>query len=152
NRFKAISLKSIKDNAYYYEALHDSILAGKLEEIGYTVARTGKGWELAALNDRGLIDKSSRRTVEIDKLAKELGISDPKEKEKLGQKTRNRKHQNLTPAELVEAWKSRLTPEEFSAIKSAYRRDNPPSVKKVTVGEALDYAEGKEFQRQSIAD
>lgn len=150
DKFKAINLKSIKDNSYYFEALYDSILAKKLEEIGYPVERTAKGWELEALNDRGLIDKFSRRTLEIEKLAKELGITDPKEKEKLGAKTRNHKNKKLTPDELVEAWKSRLTPDEFSTIQSAYRRENPPSRKRVTAEEALDFSEGKHFQRDSV--
>ncbi len=149
-KFKAINLKSIKDNAYFLEARHDSILARKLDEIGYPIARTAKGWELAALNDRRLIDKFSRRTLEIDKLAAELGITDPKEKEKLGAKTRNHKTQKLSPAELVKVWKSRLTAEESDAIQKAYRRENPPSKEKVTVSDALDFAEGKCFQRESV--
>ncbi|MFD0894713.1 relaxase domain-containing protein [Luteolibacter ambystomatis] len=153
DRFKAAKIREIKDNGFFYEALYDSILTQKLEKIGYPVERTAKGWELAWLNDPSLLKKFSRRTDEIEKLAKQLGITDPKEKDKLGAKTRNRKKNGLSESDLVEAWKSRMNGAEQAALDQAYRRQlRPPSAPRTTVGEALDFAEAKLFQRESVVD
>lgn len=151
DRFKAAKIREIKDNAFFYEALYDSILTRKLEKIGYPVERTAKGWELAWLNDPVLLKKFSRRTDAIEKLAKQLGITDPKEKDKLGAKTRNRKKNGLSEADLVEAWKARMNGAELAMLDQAHRRQLPlPLAPRTTVGEALDFAEAKLFQRDSV--
>jgi len=45
----------------------------------YGIERTRQGWELKGI-PRAVIDKFSRRTAQIERLAQEKGITDPKEK------------------------------------------------------------------------
>src|ERR1700722_10857289 len=85
-RAKAAQFRDLKRDAPYYEALCHSRLARRMMELGLPVERTRKGWEIAGLSK--LCGKFSRRTAVIEKLAKELGIVDAKEKEELGAKTR----------------------------------------------------------------
>ena len=67
-----------------------SRFAHRLADLGLPIERTKKGWELAGV-DKGLIDKFSRRTAQIEEKAREMGIDDPEAKAELGAKTRERK-------------------------------------------------------------
>jgi conjugative relaxase-like TrwC/TraI family protein len=148
-RFKAAKIREIKDNAYYYEALFDSLLSQKLGSLGLATERTAKGWELSGLNAKSLLEKFSRRTAEIEKASLELGITDARDKDKLGAKTRNRKNSQLTEAELVKAWTARLTPDELTAVHRTAKRAVSTAAK-VTVDQALDFAQAKCFERESV--
>jgi conjugative relaxase-like TrwC/TraI family protein len=150
DRFKAAKIREIKDNGFYYEALHDSILARKLRELGYRITRTAKGWEIAGLENSPMLLKFSRRTEEIEKLAKELGTIDPKEKDRLGAKTRNRKKNSLSKDELVKQWKSRLTPEERNQVLGVFKRDRAHGSQSVTPSQAVEFALAKCFERESV--
>lgn len=150
DRIKAAKIREIKENGYYYEALFDSLLTSKLEAIGLPVERTGKGWEIAALNDPLLLKAFSRRTDEVEKLAKELGISDPKLKDQLGATTRNKKQNKWSREELVEKWRARMSPEQLALVEGAIGRKLAPARAHVTASEALAFAEAKCFERNCV--
>ena len=61
-----------------------------------TSSETRRGWEVAGVG-KDIIDRFSRRTELIEKLAEEEGITSDAEKDKLGARTREGKAKNLTP-------------------------------------------------------
>ena len=114
-KWKAGEFGTIKKDAAYFEAYFHAAFSSKLDEMGYGIERTDKGWELAGI-DRGTIEKFSNRTLEVEAVANEKGITDAKTKDGLGAKTRNRKTENLGFDEIQEAWNNRLTDQEKAAI------------------------------------
>lgn len=113
-RWKAGHFGDRKRDAPYYEAAFHSRLAERMVELGYNVEGRGKFWEVEGV-PRSVIDKFSQRTNQIEALAKERGISDPEEKDKLGAFSREKKV-NRRMAEFSGEWSSRLTPEERAAL------------------------------------
>ncbi|RZJ98878.1 MAG: conjugative relaxase, partial [Flavobacterium sp.] len=73
--WKAAQFGQVKKDAPYYEAVFHSSLADKLSNIGYDIERTKNGFEIKGI-DRNTIDKFSRRTEEIEHVAKENNITD----------------------------------------------------------------------------
>ena len=69
-RWKAGQLGNIKADAPFYEAAFNARLADKLLATGYGIRRTDRDFELASVN-RELIEKFSKRTRQIEQLARE---------------------------------------------------------------------------------
>jgi len=150
-RWKALKIHDIKKQAPYFQAVFNSKLAAKTEQLGYSVVRTSKSWEIAALNNAPLLQKYSRRTAEIERIAQEKGITNAKAKDALGAKTRAGKRKGLSGEELHKEWDSRLTAEERQMLhraSSKQRLDSPTL--RVTPAASLDFAEAKLFQRNSV--
>ena len=61
--------------------------------------------------------KFSRRTTEIEQLAKDEGITSPEEKARLGARTRNTKAGHESLATLQNAWRARLDPDEATQFE-----------------------------------
>lgn len=120
-RWKAGQFAGIKRDAPFFEAVFHSRLARRLEELGLAVERTKQGWDLCGVPSSA-ITKFSRRTRQIEELAKELGITDPDAKGELGAKTREKKQKNLRFDELQEQWKARMSAEELTAMQSVRAR------------------------------
>ena len=146
-RWKAANYRDIKADAPYSEAFFHSRLTAKLVELGYGIERTRLGWEIAGI-PRTLIEKFSRRTAEIDRLAAKKGISDPKAKDALGASTREGKRKGLTRADLLAAWNARMTPEEKALIAKV--RDTGAKTECITAKMALDEACEKLFAKNSV--
>ena len=147
HRWKAGFFRDLKRDAPYWEAAFHARVAGKLVEAGYGIRRTERDFELASVS-RETIDKFSRRTAEIEELArKNLRLLEPRAnalvaqrgipfgeafaivKAELGAKTREAKDKGKldTNARLAH-WESLLTPEERrtlspEAVKAAQSRD-----------------------------
>src|SRR5262249_35418614 len=85
--WKAIEIGRIKSEGNYWGALAYARLAEKLENLGYRTRRTKIGLELEGISD-ALVKKFSRRTQEIEALAKQLGITNDAQKSKLGATSR----------------------------------------------------------------
>ncbi len=149
-RWKAAEFGAIKKEAHYAEGAFHARLSASMAAMGYTILRKKGGWEIGGM-PQGALDKFSRRTAEIEAKAAELGITDPKAKDALGAATRKGKRHDLTFPELLAIWGARLTAEEKAAISKACfeRKDQGPA--KITAKAALDYAEAKLFERQSVA-
>lgn len=115
NRFKAADFGQIKENAPYYEALFQSKFADKIQALGFDVERSKNGFEIKGI-DRSTIEKFSRRTDAIEKIATEKGLTTDKEKDGLGALTRESKRKGLSPSEQREEWFNRLSDSEKNGI------------------------------------
>ena len=71
--WKAGQFRELNRDAPYFEAVFHSRLTHRLADLGLPIQRTAKGWELAGVG-KGLIDKFSRRTAQIEEKAREKGI------------------------------------------------------------------------------
>jgi len=150
--WKAGQFRELKRDAPYFEAVFHSRLAHRLSELGLPIERSKHGWELSGVG-KGLIEKFSRRTAEIEDKAREMGIEDAGAKAELGAKTRSRKQKELSFPELQNAWRSRMTEQELSALESLEHRiggDAEPSDGNASA-RAIDHAIGHVFERQSVA-
>lgn len=152
-RFKAGQFAGVKRDGAYFEAVFHTMLAERVARLGLDVERTKTGWEISGFT-RSTIDKFSRRTALVEQLAKEQGITDPRVKDGLGARSREKKAQGQSFDDLVAAWTSRLTPDEvvpivtgqrhLQAAKDAFDDDH------VLAGEACARAIGHAFERASV--
>jgi conjugative relaxase-like TrwC/TraI family protein len=159
SKWKAGEFGTIKKDASYFEAHFHSAFSSKLEELGYGIERTRKGWEIAGIG-RETIDKFSNRTHEIEDAAEAKGITSAKGKDELGARTRSKKNSELTLGELREKWSARLSKEESSAIFSAKKNENKTidrtstkqeEIERQEAVKAVDLALEHTFERKSVA-
>ncbi len=113
--WKAGQFAGLKKDGPWFEARFHSRMARGMMELGLPVERTRSGWEIQGLSASTLA-KFSRRTALIEKEAADKGITDAKEKEQLGAKTREHKQKNLTMDELRAIWKSHLSDAELNDL------------------------------------
>ena len=69
-RWKAGQFMNLKADAPFFEAAFNARLADKLLAEGYGIRRTERDFELASVS-REIIEKFSKRTLEIERLCKE---------------------------------------------------------------------------------
>lgn len=123
----------------YYRAVFYSLLADKLEKLGYVIDRRGgTDWEIAGL-PQPMIDKLSKRTAQIEAVAERRGITDEARKAELGAETRGKKQKEWTLPELRREWLAQLTDDERDALARVYGREVAEGVE-VTPAAAVDYA------------
>ena len=70
NRWKAVQFGNIKSDGPWYEAVFHARLAEKLEAAGLGIRRTDRNFELASVS-RELVEKFSKRTMQIERLARD---------------------------------------------------------------------------------
>ena len=117
NRFKAAQFRELKRDARFFEARMHARLAKSLrEELGYSIHRDGRHWDIAGI-PQATKKKFSTRTNEIESLAEEQGLN-AQEKTELGAKTRNSKVNHESFAELQQSWRNRLSAEESNLFES----------------------------------
>ncbi|MEQ9264179.1 MAG: MobF family relaxase [Balneolaceae bacterium] len=141
DKFLALEMGNIYRLAPYYQAIYHSYLSNRLNKIGYRVERTKDAYEIVGVS-RSLIERFSNRRLEIQAIAKELGITDQKELARLSTLTRNSKGKAVDSKELLGLWKDRMSKEEFeglSQIKKKYRNDVEPISAKDAVQRSLDH-------------
>lgn len=149
--FKAGQFREIKRDAPYFEAMFHSRFAERLTELGLPIERRGKGWELAGVG-KPLIDKFSRRTAQIEEMAREKGIENVGAKAELGAKTRERKQKNMSMAELGQVWRERMSGQELHALATLERKlggDAEPADEGAAV-RAVEFAIDHVFARKSV--
>lgn len=151
NRYEAVETFTAHSNAPYIQAVYNSVLSYELEKAGYQIERRVDGFFEVAGIPRDVIERFSSRTLEIEKIAKEKGITG-KAKGELGAKTRSNKSSlTLTEEQLYEEWKSRLTLEEFQNLLSlkgkSFAKPAPISAK-----EAIDRSLEHFLERNSVAN
>lgn len=151
NRIKAAHFRDIKRDMPYYEAAFYSRLSWRLGELGYGIERDGKKWEIAGVPE-SVRQKFSRRTTAIEKLAKKLGITDPKQKAELGAKTRSRKTKRTKVEEMRREWLDRMTPDERKTVEKVVRQTRNPAKQdeRAAASDALDQAIAHRFERESV--
>lgn len=149
--WKAGQFRNIKLKAPYYEAIFMTLLSGKLAELGYATRPVGRAFEIVGVPD-AVSRQFSKRTRRIEKTAAELGITDDKDKDKLGAMTRKVKKSLLPMNELRRLWKEAL-PEEYREAMDRFVirptvaiQPADPSV----LREALDRSILHNFDRASV--
>lgn len=145
-KLKAAEIGQIKHDAPFYEAVYHNRLAANLKTLGYGIERKGKAFEIAGVS-RELIEKFSRRTQYIEKVAGKLGIEKPESKAKLGATTRLGKAKELAD-DLNGYYVSRLTAQEKQQLATLEGRPSRETTPEAAVG----YALGHEFERRSVVD
>ncbi|WP_158633326.1 MobF family relaxase [Tautonia sociabilis] len=148
--WKAGQFRGIKRDAPYFQAVFHSHLADLLAGEGYGIRRTAKGWEVEGVSDR-VIGLFSRRRDVIEKAAREEGITDDAQKDRLGAKTRERKATHLTGDQLRAEWRSRLAPDDLHAVARIRQRAiaSPRIRDDRAAEEAMRFAIGHCFERRS---
>ena len=109
--WKAGQFGKIKQDGYYWQAVQQSRFARELQNLGYNTRRTKDAFEISGVPEATL-KKFSRRSAVIDKVAEELGITDPERKAKLAATTREAKDNSIPYPDLVERWTDALQPAE----------------------------------------
>jgi conjugative relaxase-like TrwC/TraI family protein len=101
HRWKAGPFRELKRDAPYFQAAFRVRLANRLQDLGFGVERKRDDFEIAGI-PKDMLGRFSRRTALIEKVAKELGITDPDRKGELGAETRDRKNRKMSWEELVD--------------------------------------------------
>jgi hypothetical protein len=135
---------NLKADAPFFEAAFNARLADKLLAVGYGIRRTERDFELASVS-RELIEKFSKRTIEIERLAKEkytileararklmretgMDFADAfaQMKAELGAESRESKTAiKLNDEEQLAEWRSQVTPEEQQSLSIVSVKDTP---------------------------
>ncbi len=146
DKFKAGQFHNIKRDMPYYQARFHKRLADKLATHNYAVRKTRDGFELVVVPQKA-IDHFSKRTNHIGQVAQEREITNPKELDQLGGRTRAKKQKSLTMPQLREKWHGQLIEE---GIDSNDQSEVRTTDKKLTAKQAIDYAINHVFARNSV--
>jgi conjugative relaxase-like TrwC/TraI family protein len=150
DRFKAAQFRELKRDASYFEArMHARLAKALRDELGYSIERDGRHWDIAGLS-KATKKKFSRRTTEIEQLAKDEGITSPEKKAELGARTRNTKSGHESFATLQNAWRTRLDPEEATQFDHLTSTSGGVVNGPATTVEAVQQALLHCFERESV--
>lgn len=145
-RWKAGQFGRIKQDAFYWQAVQRARFARSLQGLGYAVRRTKDAFEIAGVPDATL-KKFSLRTAVIERAAAELGITDAKQKAKLGATTREAKRPEVPYPDLVGRWDGMLVPSERSAVAGARGLPKPAPARDA---DHVAFARNHLFERTSV--
>jgi conjugative relaxase-like TrwC/TraI family protein len=160
NRWKALQnyellrARKFAENAYYHE------FARELRNCGYQIRNMPRGdFQVEGVPEQ-ICQRFSKRDAEIDKaLAKlladhpELGGANIAElRAKLATEKRTRKQKDLSRDELRSLWEAQLSKSEQSSLRqlSKQPKHEANEEKRVTVSEAVQWAEEHLFDRNSV--
>ncbi len=147
-KWKAAQFRDLKADAPYFEAAFHARFSRQLNDLGYRIERTAKGWELAGVPQR-VLDEFSRRTEQVEQKAKELGITSAKGKDGLAALTRERKQRQFSKSELRERWNARISAEERTEIQNNLCNQVSATLK-ISEMKAMDFAMQHCYERASI--
>ena len=160
NRWKALEnyellrARKFAENVYYHE------LARDLRSFGYQMRNLPRGdFQVEGISEE-LCQRFSKRDAEIDKaLAKlladnpELGGANISElRAKLATEKRTRKQKDLSRDELRQLWDAQLSKSEQASLRqlSGQSKHDPKEQNRVSVDEAVQWAEEHLFDRNSV--
>jgi conjugative relaxase-like TrwC/TraI family protein len=147
-RFKAGQFRELKRDAPYFQAAFRVRLANKLQDLGFGIVRKRDDFELAGV-PAALLKRFSRRTEEIERVAAELGITDPDRKGELGATTREKKSKALSWEQLRKEWNRWLSQPEREALAAVHRRDKASARQSGQESAAVDHAISHCFERDA---
>lgn len=107
NKYKAAQFREIMRDMPYHQARFHKVLSDKLILAGYDIERTKSSFEITGVPKR-VIEHFSKRTNEIGQIAKEKGITDAKDLDGLGARTRGKKQKGLSMTELRQEWRKQI--------------------------------------------
>jgi conjugative relaxase-like TrwC/TraI family protein len=148
SKWKAGQFGKIKGDGYYWQAVQQTRFATHLQKLGYSIHKTKNAFDIDGVPGT-VLEKFSRRTGLIEKIADKLGITDPRAKAKLGASTREAKLDAIPYSELIESWDKRLTTEERAALVEAKREPIKASFNNAV---HADFAASHLFERASVLD
>ena len=148
---KAGQFGDIKRDMPYYQAAFHKLLSDKLIALGYQIRRTDKSFEVVGV-PQPVIALFSKRTDEIGRIAAEHAITDAKELDGLGARTRAKKQKGLTMAELKMAWLQQITAlgEAGLGNGSAIRYAPKVEISEPAAQQCLAHALLHGFERSSV--
>ena len=147
-RYKAGQFRDIKRDMPYYQALFHKRLAKELHKIGYSSHKEGMAFELDVV-PKEAIRLFSKRTEEIEKIAKEQNIIDARGRDAIGARSRSRKQKGLTMDELRDSWRKQIREAGIDKIDTSRSGSNQQG-KTVTPEQSIDYAVKHCFERVSV--
>ncbi len=115
DRWKALEMRRICDEADYYNRVAVKRLAENLQKLGLEIVFTKDSLEIVGVS-KELRDKFSKRTKTIEEYAAAHGVTDPEQKAKIAVLTREKKAKNMLLSEMEPFWWASLTPEEAQAL------------------------------------
>ncbi len=148
-RWKAGLFRDLKRDAPYFQAAFRVRLANKLQELGFGVERDQDDFEIAGI-PADVLQRFSRRTALIERLAQERGITDPRRKAELGPRTREKRAPLCGLETLRKEWKSRLSVQERQVLASVYDRETPCARQVNREAPAVDHAIEHCFAREAV--
>lgn len=156
NQVKAGKLREINRQMPYFQAVFHKRLADSMVALGYRVRSTNKSFEVEGIPPE-IIALFSKRTDAIGRVAKEKGITDAKQLDELGARTRAKKQQGLSMAELKAEWKNQIAQLEQGrkAVDNPPVRFSPQLIKKqpdkeTSLQSCLKYTMLHHFERASV--
>jgi conjugative relaxase-like TrwC/TraI family protein len=160
NRWKALQnyellrARKFAENAYYHE------LVRELRSFGYQIHNHARGdFQIVGVSDE-LCDRFSKRHAEIEKALANLLEEKPEiaagdlmaTRRLLATAERARKQRDLSRDELLALWESQLTRDERQEMSRLRNQSaqRPSEEKRVSVAEAVQWAEEHLFDRNSV--
>lgn len=147
--YKAAQFGDIKRDMPYYQARFHKNLSDRLIAIGYSIRRTETAFKLDGIPE-SVIDLFSKRTNAIGQIAKERNITDAKQKDGLGAKTRSKKQKGLTLAQLKKNWRKQIEQAGMNNQDSSIRFSSTQTAETITTTQCLDHALLARFERASV--
>jgi conjugative relaxase-like TrwC/TraI family protein len=138
-RWKAGRFRDIKSDAPYFQAAFRVRLAKKLQELGFGVERDQDDFEIPGIPS-DVLERFSRRTELIEKVARERGITDPVSKRELGPMTKESRGKLCELDALRKEWKARLTIPERQLLASICRHKRHVALEVNGEALAVDHA------------
>jgi conjugative relaxase-like TrwC/TraI family protein len=150
-QFKAGQFRDIKRDMPYYQAMFHKRLSDELLALGYDIRKTDKSFEIEGVPQKA-IDLFSKRTDEIGRAAKEQGITNAKELDALGARTRAKKQKGLTMAELRNNWRDQIRQlgVEDGSDRKVIRHARVKELRVLEARACVDHALKHSFERASV--
>ncbi len=152
--YQMLRAKKFAENVYYHE------LARELRGFGYRIRNLLRGDFQVEGIPEDLCERFSKRDTEIDKALAKLLMDKPelmganlKElRAKLATEKRTRKQKDISRDELRTLWDAQISEAECAVLRRLSRQQNPApeEVKKVSIAEAVQWAEEHLFERNSV--
>ena len=150
-RVKAVQFREMKRDMPFYQAHFHKILSDKLADLGYAIRRTDKSFEIAGVPEK-VLDLFSKRTDEIGRMAKEKGITDAKELDELGARTRAKKQKSASMEELKAEWFAQVKDIGDDGKGEGIVRFGGKEQPHLTAEQCIDHAKLQCIERASVMD
>ncbi|MCI0747156.1 MAG: relaxase domain-containing protein [Verrucomicrobia subdivision 3 bacterium] len=152
--YELLRARKFAEHAYYHE------LARELRNFGYRIRNRARGdFQVEGISEE-LCERFSKRDAQIDKALAKLLADKPELastniqdlREQLATAERTRKQKDLSRDELRTLWDSQLTDAERAALRQLLKGPDQSGgdSKKITIEEAVKWAEEHLFDRNSV--
>ena len=155
-KIKAGQFGEIVKHKVLLTAIFHAKLMQKVQDRGYEIDLKPKSWEIKGVS-KSMIQRFSKRTNQIEKMAKEMEGIDAKTKGELGATTREKKKPKLSRTELEGVWDMQATIAERENLKKIKQqkeqnlKNKTRQWEKTSPNQALSLAFDDLLERQSLA-